>query len=71
MSKSTHIIISPLKWMSWESLSQKMNSQKSDVWAYCVTCVEILTRQPPYPDINMQSVYFLSNTFLRVPDYLR
>ena len=44
--------VGPLKWMAPESLTQKKFSIKSDVWAFAVTSVEVLTQQPPYPNLD-------------------
>jgi serine/threonine protein kinase len=38
----------PLRWMAPESLRHRQFSEKSDVWAFAVTCVEILTARKPY-----------------------
>jgi serine/threonine protein kinase len=38
--------------MAPESLSRKKFSEKSDVWAYGVTCYEILTQTRPYYEIE-------------------
>ncbi len=38
--------------MAPESIQQKVYSTKSDVWAFGVTMLEILTRQEPYPHLT-------------------
>jgi len=42
--------VGPLKWMAPESLNKKVYSQKSDVWAFGITVIEILTRNDPFPN---------------------
>jgi len=42
----------PLKWMAPESLKKKKYSTKSDVWSFGVVCIEVLTRNEPYPDLT-------------------
>ena len=61
-SNYTEADVGPLKWMAPESLIGKKYSKKTDVWAFGVTCVEILTRQKPFPDLDLQTfaVKFLS-----------
>jgi mitogen-activated protein kinase kinase kinase 9 len=54
--------IGPLKWMAPESLANRVYSSKSDVWAWAVTVVEILTRREPYPDLTV--VQFASRFFV-------
>jgi len=41
----------PLKWMAPESY-KRVYSQKSDVWSFAVTMIEILTSQEPYPGLT-------------------
>eukprot|EP01119_Soliformovum_irregulare_P001719 TRINITY_DN1146_c0_g1_i1.p1 TRINITY_DN1146_c0_g1~~TRINITY_DN1146_c0_g1_i1.p1 ORF type:complete len:766 (-),score=186.35 TRINITY_DN1146_c0_g1_i1:107-2404(-) len=45
--------VGPIKWMPIESLRYRQFSTKSDVYAFGVTCIEILTRRDPYPEINL------------------
>ena len=40
----------PLKWMAPECITEGEYSTKSDVWAFGITMIEILTRDLPYPD---------------------
>lgn len=37
--------------MAPECLIDRKYSEKTDVWAYAVTLVEMATRQDPYPDL--------------------
>jgi len=37
--------------MSVEALEKKKYSEKSDVWSFGITCIEILTKEDPYPGI--------------------
>jgi len=50
--------VGPIKWMPPESLVNKTYSIKSDVWAFGVTCWEILARSEPYPDLEPLEVAF-------------
>jgi len=43
----------PLKWMAPESVKSRQFSVKSDVWSFGVTCLEVLTRDQPYPELDM------------------
>jgi len=45
----------PLKWMAPESIEARVFSSKSDVWSFGITVIEILTRQSPYPGVNIES----------------
>lgn len=47
----TETVVGPLKWMAPECF-QRQYSQKSDVWAFGVTVVEILTQNIPFPDME-------------------
>jgi serine/threonine protein kinase len=45
----TQSVTGPLKWMSVEAIERQEYSTKSDVWAFGITMIEIMTSAPPYP----------------------
>jgi serine/threonine protein kinase len=46
----------PVKWMAPEQLTKRKASEKSDVWMYGVLIFEVVTRGPPYPNMNLTEV---------------
>ena len=48
--------VGPIKWMSPESIKDKVYSDKSDVWSFGVTLWEVLTRKNPYPQMDLITV---------------
>ena len=40
----------PIRWMAPECIKQNTYSLKSDVWAFGITTIEILTQDIPYPE---------------------
>jgi len=54
--------------MAPESLYKKVFSSKSDVWAFGVVCIEILTRDKPYPYWNLVDFYREIKTRLVTPE---
>jgi len=48
--------IGPIKWMAPECIIRKEYSFASDVWAYGITLIEIITRNPPYPGLSALDV---------------
>jgi len=49
----------PLKWMAPESIMNSQYSPKSEIWAWAITMVEIITRKEPYPGIIPLQVAFM------------
>ena len=50
-ANKTNSSTGPIRWMAPECIKFGIYSLKSDVWAFGVTIVEILTHDKPYPDI--------------------
>jgi len=48
-SNVTRSNVGPLKWMAPECITDSIYGTKSDVWAFGITVIEILTREDPYP----------------------
>ena len=42
--------------MSPEAIEKRVYSFKSDIWSYGILCIEVLTRDDPYPGINLVEV---------------
>jgi serine/threonine protein kinase len=42
--------VGPVRWMAPECILDDRYSLKSDVWAFAVTIVEILSHSTPYPE---------------------
>ena len=55
-ANKTQSNIGPVRWMAPESIKENKYSTKSDVWAFGVTIVEILTQQNPYPHLQLIEV---------------
>ena len=56
-ANKTKSAVGPIRWMAPESITDGKYSLKSDVWAFGVTIVEILSHREPYPQFqNMEVV---------------
>jgi len=53
---TTNSDIGPIRWMSPEAVMSRQYSEKSDVWSWAVTVVEILTKQEPYKGYSLLQV---------------
>ncbi|PRP82836.1 outer membrane autotransporter barrel domain-containing protein [Planoprotostelium fungivorum] len=52
----TTSVIGPLKWMAPEALTEKVYSNKSDVYSFAITMWEIVTGEDPYANRNVINV---------------
>eukprot|EP01122_Echinamoeba_exundans_P011348 TRINITY_DN4480_c0_g1_i1.p1 TRINITY_DN4480_c0_g1~~TRINITY_DN4480_c0_g1_i1.p1 ORF type:complete len:1551 (+),score=222.69 TRINITY_DN4480_c0_g1_i1:79-4731(+) len=48
----TNATIGPIRWMSPENIRDQSYSEKSDVWAYGATLVELITGDEPFPGMS-------------------
>jgi len=55
-SGKTTSTIGPLRWMSPESLLERIYSPKTDVYSFGVTAWECITRKGPWPDLTVAQV---------------
>ena len=46
--------VGPLRWMSPESLSNRIYSPKRDIWSFGSIIYEIVSRKEPHSDIDNQ-----------------
>ena len=51
-ANKTNSNVGPIRWMAPECIKFRKYSFKSDVWAFGITIIEILTRKIPYPHIH-------------------
>eukprot|EP01118_Nematostelium_gracile_P008633 TRINITY_DN2863_c0_g1_i2.p1 TRINITY_DN2863_c0_g1~~TRINITY_DN2863_c0_g1_i2.p1 ORF type:complete len:278 (+),score=41.35 TRINITY_DN2863_c0_g1_i2:58-834(+) len=49
----TKTVVGPIKWMAPEIFNKNKFSFETDVYSFGVLCIEVLTRDKPYPDIPM------------------
>lgn len=58
--------VTKLKWMSPESISNKIYSTKSDIWGFGVVLFEIATKSEPHPQLEplqaASQIVFTSNS---------
>jgi serine/threonine protein kinase len=50
-SNTTKTDVGPILWMAPEALNDQAYSEKTDVWAFGVTCYEIINNKPPFSGI--------------------
>eukprot|EP01118_Nematostelium_gracile_P007900 TRINITY_DN2593_c0_g1_i2.p1 TRINITY_DN2593_c0_g1~~TRINITY_DN2593_c0_g1_i2.p1 ORF type:complete len:538 (-),score=79.16 TRINITY_DN2593_c0_g1_i2:32-1645(-) len=63
----------PIKWMAPETFQSKVFSEKTDVFSFGVVCVEVLTREAPYPEYSVEQFsmnVLLNNLVSTLPSYL-
>jgi len=48
--------VGSLKWMSPESIHDRLYSKQSDIWSFGILLIEIFSRLIPYPDLNAVEV---------------
>ena len=49
-ANTTKSRVGPIRWMAPECITTSKYSLKSDVWAFGVTVIEIITQSVPYPE---------------------
>jgi len=52
-SASTQSLFGPIKWMAPESIQHQTYSMKTDSWMFGVTCWEMLTKNIPFPELDL------------------
>ena len=52
MVNNNNKIISKIKWSAPELLKEHKYSFKSDIWSFGIVCIEILTRNDPFPQMK-------------------
>jgi len=48
--------VGPLRWMAPESIREHLYSPASDIWAFGITLIEMLTKDDPYGDVDIFTV---------------
>jgi len=51
-ARRTLTLTGPLRWMSPESIRDRVYSRESDVWAFGIVVWELITRETPYQDLE-------------------
>ena len=70
-ANKTNSSTGPIRWMAPECIKSNKYSTKSDIWAFGVTIVEILSHKQPYPDLgNMQVVSLYFHMFIFICFFL-
>ena len=62
-ANKTQSRVGPIRWMAPECIKESKYSTKSDVWAFGITIVEIVTQQKPYPYLQLMEVVSYSKSF--------
>ena len=55
-ANKTQSNVGPIRWMAPECIKNRTYSLKSDVWAFGITIIEILTQSIPFKDFEIMEV---------------
>ena len=55
-ANKTQSTIGPIRWLAPECINDQKYSLKSDVWAFGITIIEILTQSIPFKDLQIMDV---------------